>query len=250
MKENYYSELAHYYKYLHTDWDASVIRQSKQLDSIIRELGPGAGTLLDVSCGIGTQCLGLAALGYQVSASDICKEELDIARQEAAQRGLRIDFRTADMRSVSSTFKTTFDVVLSADNAIPHLQTDAEIAQAFREFHRLLNHGGLCVVTVRDYAGLNPENKKTILFPRQTHSLPGGKLVLFDLWEFDGAYYDMTTYIVKDTGGNHPETLVARGRYYRVAIARLEQLLADAGFDHIRTFSDRFYQPVLSGRKT
>ena len=68
----YYDRLAPYYPYLYQDWEAGVARQAAQLDTVIREcFGPRARTVLDAACGIGTQCLGLAGLGYAVSASDI-----------------------------------------------------------------------------------------------------------------------------------------------------------------------------------
>ena len=48
--------------------EASIERQGKALDSIIRScLGEAPQSILDVSCGIGTQCL--AALGHRVTGS-------------------------------------------------------------------------------------------------------------------------------------------------------------------------------------
>src|SRR5579859_4697440 len=71
------------------DWEASIHRQAVALDSVIREFwGQDHRTILDVACGIGTQALGLAQLGYTVIASDLSPNAIDRAKYEAAQRGL------------------------------------------------------------------------------------------------------------------------------------------------------------------
>jgi 2-polyprenyl-3-methyl-5-hydroxy-6-metoxy-1,4-benzoquinol methylase len=56
---------------------------------------------LDCTCGIGTQALGLAALGYSVVGTDISTEAIRRARTEAETRGLNAQFRVADLRSLS-----------------------------------------------------------------------------------------------------------------------------------------------------
>ena len=54
--------------------------------------GDAASEILDVSCGIGTQTLGFAGLGYVVTATDLSSQEVNRAKQEAAQRKLWVDF--------------------------------------------------------------------------------------------------------------------------------------------------------------
>jgi hypothetical protein len=73
---------------------------------------------------------------------------------------------------------------------------------------------------------------------------------MFDLWEFDGDYYDLTIYAVEDRGQPEGVTHVIRGgRYYCVTIDKLEQLLTQAGFKQVITLRERFFQPVLIGIK-
>src|SRR5262245_19535914 len=62
-----YDRLAPLYHLIFPDWDASIERQADQLAGIIHERwGIGARSVLDVSCGIGTQAIGLARRGFQV----------------------------------------------------------------------------------------------------------------------------------------------------------------------------------------
>ena len=243
MVEGYYDQLSPYYKYIYTDWDASLQRQAVMLDGVIQEyFGNRAQRILDVACGTGTQSIGLAQLGYAVIASDISPGELEQARDEATKRGLKIDFRVADMRSLSSGYQDQFDLILACDNAIPHLLSDEEILQAFREFYQCTKLDGGCLISVRDYAIMERSGKQ--LIPRSVHRTDDGKLLMFDLWEFDGDFYDFTTYIVLDKGDDAIETQVIRGgRYYCVTIPTLEKLLQQAGFKKIVTLRERFFQP-------
>ena len=94
-----YDEIATLYHLVYSDWNAAIAQQAAALDAIIREhVGPPPRSILDVSCGIGTQALGLAALGHAVTASDLSSAAVERAHREAAQRNLAIDFTVADMR--------------------------------------------------------------------------------------------------------------------------------------------------------
>ena len=154
--QDFYDALAPFYHLIFPDWEASVARQGAELDAVIRsELDGGARTVLDAACGIGTQSLGLAALGYDVTASDLSAAAVSRLREEAARRGLAVDARTADMRDLWDAHGRAFDVVLCADNSLPHLLTDGDILQALREFHRCTRPDGLCLVSLRDYESID-----------------------------------------------------------------------------------------------
>ena len=72
MTQPFYDRLAPYYHLLYPDWEVSMERQARGLAAVLEEFGiPRGARILDAACGIGTQTLGLAALGYQLSASDI-----------------------------------------------------------------------------------------------------------------------------------------------------------------------------------
>jgi SAM-dependent methyltransferase len=250
MIETYYDQLAPYYKFLLQDWEASVLRQAAVLDGVIREFfGPDARRILDAACGIGTQSLGLAQRGYTVAASDISPVAVARAQAEAVKLGLPITFGVADMRRLATAYPQPFDVVMACDNAVPHLLSEAEILQAFEQFYRCTLPNGGCIISVRDYARLEERSGKK-LYPRAVHPTPDGRVVVFDLWEFDGDYYDFTTYIVEDKNETTAAAHVIRGgRYYCVTLAALESLLRQAGFHRVVTLADRFYQPLVIGLK-
>lgn len=251
MTEDYYNNLAPYYKLIYSNWEASVQHQADALDNVIKEfVGAAANTVLDVSCGIGTQSIGLSKLGYHVTASDLSSAEVAQAQEEALKHDVEIEFQVVDMRQVWETYQRQFDVVITCDNSVPHLLTDEEILLAFSQFYQCTKSGGCCIITVRDYAQLERNGKRKEMYPRKVHQTYGGQVVIFDVWDFDGDYYEITTYIVDDAGKSIAQTQVLRGgKYYCVEIPTLEKLFIEAGFREVNTLRDRFFQPLLVATK-
>ncbi|MBO0455892.1 class I SAM-dependent methyltransferase [Enterococcus hulanensis] len=61
-------------------------------------------TILDCTCGIGTQTLGLAQLGYKITGSVISTGEIARVKKEAEVRELDIVFFVAAFCNLSSIF--------------------------------------------------------------------------------------------------------------------------------------------------
>jgi len=182
MVESFYSALASYYKLLYPNCEESVQRQAKALNKVIQNfISPDAKTILDAACGIGTQSIGLAQLGFKVTASDISTAEIEQARQNATTYGIAIEFNIADMRKVWDFYQRQFDVVIACDNSVPHLLTDDEILLAFKQFYRCTKPGGGCIISVRDYATLDYEPHQQKIYPRLVRPTAEGKAIFFDV---------------------------------------------------------------------
>ena len=152
------------------------------------------------------------------------------------------------MRQLRQVHQRQFDMIIACDNAVPHLLSDADILLAFEQFYRCTVSGGGCIISVRDYATMERGGRQ--FYPRLIHDTDKGRVILFDVWEFEGDYYDLTTYVVEDTGQDLAGTHVIRGgRYYCVTIETLERLFRQAGFTEVRTLADRFYQPLIVALK-
>ena len=61
----------------------------------------GAKKILDMSCGTGAQCIELSLAGYNVTATDLSDPMLEKAREKAKLNNVDIEFKQADMKSVS-----------------------------------------------------------------------------------------------------------------------------------------------------
>jgi SAM-dependent methyltransferase len=245
---DFYDALSPFYHLIYQDWPASIERQGDQLRALIRERwGEQVHSVLDAACGIGTQSLALAARGYRVIASDISRSAIERATREAARRDLDIEFIVDDMRTLDLTAGQAFDLVIACDNAIPHLSGEAEIRAVFAAFHRRLQPGGGCIISVRDYAGI--ERQGTRLVPFGVRRDGGTRFVVFQVWEFDDEGYDLNFYFLEDPADGAPITHVMRSRYYAVTTGTLVRLMREVGFRDVERLDDHFFQPLIVGTR-
>jgi SAM-dependent methyltransferase len=242
---DFYDRLAPFYHLIYPDWEASVARQGAALDAIVRERLAGAETVLDVACGIGTQAIGMARLGYRATASDLSPGAVRRADEEAERLGVEINFSVADMRRAHEHHGRTFDVVICCDNSLPHLLSDAEILDALREMHACTRPGGLCLVSLRDYAAMAREG--TQVQPYGVRDVDGARFVVLQTRDFTGDRYAVTFYVIEDRGGDTAAAHVMRATYYAVTIDRVMEMIEEAGFERVERIDGAFFQPVVAG---
>jgi SAM-dependent methyltransferase len=245
---SFYDELAPLYHLIFDDWDTSIERQGRMLTQLIRTRWPDHHTVLDVTCGIGTQAIALAINGFRVNGSDISSRAVERAIEEARRRNQDIAFSVCDMREAFAQHGGGFDLVVSCDNSIPHLLTDAEISIALSQMFACLRPGGGCVITVRDY---DQEPRGTNIVKSIRALTRGGiRYVVFQVWDFEGELYDLTMFFVEENISTRTvSTRAVRSRYYAIGIPRLIELMREAGLQDTEKLEDVFYQPVLLGTK-
>jgi SAM-dependent methyltransferase len=101
-------------------WDASYRDGPAPWDigrpqpAVVRLAAAGgfAGTVLDVGCGTGENALHVAALGLPVLGVDVAGTALAIARDEARDRGIEVEFVSADafeLERLGRRFDTVLD---------------------------------------------------------------------------------------------------------------------------------------------
>jgi SAM-dependent methyltransferase len=110
------------------------------IERLAREHGLSGHRLLDVGCGTGKSFLPLMQRGFHVTACDISPEMVALAREKA---GAGVDVHVADMRRLP-TFGE-FDLITCIDDAINHLLTPGEVADALSGMYDNLAPGGILV---------------------------------------------------------------------------------------------------------
>lgn len=247
---DFYDELADDYHLIFADWDASIDRQARVITGLLRDNhGLASGVVLDASCGIGTQAIGLARAGFAVTATDISPASVERCAREAAARGLSIATGVADIRVLDLDGAGRFDAVLSFDNALAHLLADDDLHAACAALRRVLRPGGALLASTRDY--------DTVLRERPSGDLPrrfvtdSGERVVFQVWEWETDDRYAVRHFVVD--GNASGWSVRERRTTSRALSRaaLSDALRGAGFEHIRWQMPEetgFYQPVVSAR--
>ena len=249
ITQTFYDSMAAQYDKLFQDWQATTREQAEILDRLFRECGYArTARVLDCACGIGTQSLGLAALGYEVTASDISEGELAEARQRAAKNGLQIRFARADFCALSDTFTEQFDIVIAMDNALPHMLTGQALSTAVKSIVGRLKADGIFVASIRDYDSLLAN--KPPYSPPYIHKTEKGQRVSFQTWDWQDENYRLTQYIIEDEETLRISKFVCEYRATRRE--ELTRLLRDEGCREVvwKTPEETgFYQPIVVARR-
>ena len=246
---SFYDSLADYYHLIFEDWDRSIERQARILDAVIsHELDGRNLRILDCACGIGTQSLGLAALGHHVVGSDLSPAEVTRATREAQKRGLTAHFHVSDMTKLREIPGTAFDVVSAFDNALPHLTSD-ELIRAVEAMARRLRPGGLFIASIRDYDAIleqRPAMQEPSFFGGH-----GSRRIIHQIWDWTAAAeYMLHLYITVETDQRW-RTHHFVSEYRCLRRQELSDALRSAGFEEpvwLMPAESDYYQPLVLAR--
>lgn len=249
LTQTFYDSMASQYDKLFLDWHKATQEQAVILNKIFNNNGYNTSArILDCACGIGTQAIGLAALGYHVTASDISDGELVEAKARAKDQEVSIQFEHADFCALSDTFSEQFDIVIAMDNALPHMLTSSSLETAVRSIIGQVRSGGIFVASIRDYDNLLKE--KPSYSPPYIHKTDRGQRVSFQTWIWKDDHYRLTQYIIDDE-----ETLQISKyecEYRATCREELTKILHDSGCSEVGwKYQEEtgFYQPIVVAKK-
>jgi ubiquinone/menaquinone biosynthesis C-methylase UbiE len=124
-------------------WDASYQNGPAPWDvgpqpAILRLASSGGlvGPVLDVGCGSGEHALLVASLGLSVLGVDVAETALAMARTKAQERGIEVEFATADafrLERLGRKFKTVLDCglfhTLNGDEQVEYLTSLVSVTE-------------------------------------------------------------------------------------------------------------------------
>lgn len=151
--------------------------EAQSLDGVLAPYG--VRTVLDCACGTGIQAVGLAALGYVVSASDVSRKMVSVTKQKASSCGLSLDVRLADFRSLKPWRGKCFDATINCGNSLAVLSSPEHILSSLVAMRLATRAGGTVVVGVRDYSV--PRDAGQTILPRRMRLVDGGPEWILDL---------------------------------------------------------------------
>ena len=141
--KSFYDDMATQYDMLFQDWLKTTKIQAKILDKIFKSYDFNeSAKLLDCACGIGTQAIWLAMLGYNVTASDLSDGELQEAGKRARENGVNVSFKQANFCKLSEVFSNKFNIVIAMDNALPHMLSKENLHCAIESISNQTDKGG------------------------------------------------------------------------------------------------------------
>lgn len=249
ITQSFYNNMASQYDKLFLDWQATTHEQAELLSKIFQKSGfDRCARILDCACGIGTQAIGLASLGYDVTASDISSGEIEEAKKRAEENHVEIRFEQADFCALSATFSEQFDVVIAMDNALPHMLSMEKLKSAIKSIANQTTTNGIFVASIRDYDRLL-EDKPTYS-PPYIHKTEQGQRVSFQTWDWTEDHYKFTQYIIDD----ERELQISKFEceYRATRRQELTELIFANGFSEViwkMPEETGFYQPIVIARK-
>jgi ubiquinone/menaquinone biosynthesis C-methylase UbiE len=248
--KDFYDSLSHHYHLLYQNWEMTIEQQSSALDRLIQSFHHDrTEPILDCACGIGTQAIGLAALGYTVTATDISSKAIARAAREARRRHLaKIQFKVADMRRLAAVSGFLFPIVICCDNPLAHLLDLEEVNQAARSIHSVMRPGGLLLFSGRDYEKARTERPTQASFRHRT--IEGRMTIVFQIWEWESQrpIYTNDHFILQQTSSGW-KIAESRTKMRAHTQAEIAAQFRKTGFTRIHWHSPAttgYFQPIMS----
>ena len=158
----------------------------KLLIKLAGKLKPGKA--LDLACGAGRNAVFLAEKGWNVTAVDNSRVGIEIARKRAAEKGVEIDFRPADLEKGEFDIEpNTYDLICD----FYYLQRNL-----FSQMKSGAKAGGIIVSTIHLY-DKNGEASPFLLYEGELREY---------FRDFEILHYRETSLTDKDAGEHHRRT--------------------------------------------
>jgi ubiquinone/menaquinone biosynthesis C-methylase UbiE len=116
-------------------------------------------SVLDMTCGTGSQVFWLTKRGFNVVGTDINANMLKVAKSKALKENKKLTFLKGDMRTIQVG---QFDAVISIFNAVGHL-TKRDFEKAMHNVARNLKKGGYYIFDINNLSYLQKDNNITSL---------------------------------------------------------------------------------------
>lgn len=254
MKNNstqkFYDDLSNDYHLIFNNWNDSIAKQAQALDTVIKKYSQKESkTLLDCSCGIGTQVLGLSQLGYKSHGSDLSPEAIKRAELEARNRNLEIAFYIADFTKLEAQVPNTFDVIISCDNSLPHLLSLDQLSLAAKNIFAKTAPGGLFIASIRDYDKILQERPLSLApTVKVSDSI---KTISFQVWDWQEDIYTTNHFTLKGRDDSY-ETFLRSAKYKAYTRENFGKVFENSGFKNITWLmpeESEYYQPILVASK-
>lgn len=202
-------------------------------------------TVLDMTCGTGSQVFYLHEKGYDVVGSDFSPELLNIARKKAAKLAAPINFVDGDMRNIQVG---KFDAVITMFNAIGHV-SKRDFAKVLNNVRGNLKPNGIYVFDIFNLEAMDEEAIENLAVSEQ-HSIDGLRVFQQQSSQIDfenGQMKSTDHYVIEHDDGEIEEcensfTL----QIYNAA--EIQDLLSANGFELISHYAldGSKFDPVMS----
>ncbi len=140
MNIDNYSDIAEKYDYMLSDDPNRRTFFEKSLKN------HGTKTLLDCSCGTGSDLLMFKSIVDNVTGSDLSDSMLKVARERIEKADLNIKIRKADFRYLNAVDVIRYDAVVCLSSSICEIHSDDDVIITLQSMFDSLNNDGLLII--------------------------------------------------------------------------------------------------------
>lgn len=222
-----FKDYAYYYNAFYQDKDYQA--EAVQVDSLLKKYGTNIHSVINYGCGTGRHDLALCRLGYQCTGIDMSPLMIEIARENAKNEAVTIDFSVADIRTYEPQGK--YDAVISLFHVMSYQNSNQDIMDAFRAARQALDQGGIFLFDVWYGPGVlsdKPAVRVKEIEDEQNKLVRIARPIMHDRENVVDVCYEVYV-IEKETGNTKTIHEVHNMRYF--FRPELEFLLKEAGFE-------------------
>jgi SAM-dependent methyltransferase len=227
------------------NWSSRLAFERPFIESRLQSVG--ARRILDTACGTGQHSIALAKAGYQVVGSDLSAGMIEVARRNAAETGVTVDFVVAGFGEQACSVAGQFDAVLCLGNSLPHALTASALDGALADFRAVLRRGGLLIVQNRNFDQVWKTRSRWM--PPETHREGDQEWLFLRFYDFGAQTITFNVVTLRRQGASWSQT--ADSTELRPIFQRdLDAALARAGFDGLHFYgslSEEPFDPLKSG---
>jgi len=136
-------DVFHDYAYFYNAFylEKNYVSEAKQVDILLKKYGKNIKKIMNYGCGRGKHDIELTKLGYNCSGIDISQIMINLAKENAKNENLPINFSVADIRN--NSLIGIYDAVISLFHVMSYQNSNEDILRSFGSARNILNKGGI-----------------------------------------------------------------------------------------------------------
>lgn len=210
-------------------WDTRLESEIKFFEKLLKD--NDVKTALDCACGTGMHVIALNEVGFNVSGSDIDRQMIQQANQNAKTKKISAQFKVSDFRNLSKTYSKTFDAVLCIGNSLSHILNNKDLQKSLDQMYKVLNKNGVLIIHLRNYQKMLKEKQRFFSYRSNDE-------IFFYVWDYEPKH--VVNVINYDLKNNKIES--CSFDYNPIVKTKITELLKKSGFKKLQFFSDNNFK--------
>ena len=231
-KNMFESDLARHYDAMHLHRNYG--QECDFAHDVIQRYYPGAKRVLDVCCGTGEHAVRMAQQEYDVTGIDASPDMINVAEEKAIREGVSVDFRCLDLRNLDTVGE--FQAAYCLGYTLHYMTTYPEVTNFFTTINgALLAPGVFLVDFINGWSLIEGLQRDKFVYQHEDTTIYHFEQTSLHKKE---RVRHVEFYYFIDHHDGHMKTISAEEDLRIFFDDEVQMLLANCGFDSVRSFGD------------